>query len=106
MGLFKLHSQQCKHRQDKVVSDRCPCVWWGSFRGTRESLAKWAGRELKNKKEAGEALDELRAMVRAGHYRPIPVKKKWRGRPEVMMCPAWFGFAPGHGDPINLSDWM
>jgi len=62
MGLYKI----CEH-QDRA-RDRCEHIWWGSFRGVRVSLAKWANREIHNKAEAGAALDLLRIAVRNGTF--------------------------------------
>ena len=52
MGLYK----RCKHRGRQ--RDRCPCPWWGSFRGDRVSLSKWANQEVDSKDEARAILDE------------------------------------------------
>ncbi len=62
MGLYKI----CEHKGR--ARDRCEHVWWGSFRGKRVSLAKWANREIKSKAEADKALDDLRAAIRAGTF--------------------------------------
>lgn len=62
MGLYKI----CEHKGR--ARDRCEHAWWGSFRGKRVSLAKWANREIKSKTEADTALDDLRAAVRAGTF--------------------------------------
>lgn len=58
MGLYKI----CEHKGR--ARDRCEHAWWGSFRGKRVSLAKWANREIRSKTEADTALDDLRAAVR------------------------------------------
>ena len=62
MGLYKI----CEHKGR--ARDRCEHAWWGSFRGKRVSLAKWANREIKSKAEADKALDGLRASIRAGTF--------------------------------------
>ena len=62
MGLYKI----CEHKGR--ARDRCEHAWWGSFRGKRVSLAKWANREIKSKAEADTALDDLRAVIRAGTF--------------------------------------
>ena len=64
MGLYKL----CEHKGRN--RDRCEHPWWGSFRGVRVSLSKWANREIRSKAEAGAALDELRMAIRAGTFDP------------------------------------
>ena len=46
MGLYKL----CEHKGGN--RDRCEHPWWGSFRGVRVSLSKWANREIHSKAEA------------------------------------------------------
>ena len=38
MGLYKL----CEHKGRN--RDRCEHPWWGTFRGVRVSLTKWANR--------------------------------------------------------------
>lgn len=50
------------------MRDRCEHAWWGSFRGIRVSLPKWANREVRSKAEAGAALDELRTAIRGGTF--------------------------------------
>ena len=62
MGLYKI----CEHKGR--ARDRCGHVWWGSFRGERVSLAKWANRDINSKTEAAAALDELRKAVRSGTF--------------------------------------
>ena len=62
MGLYKI----CAHKGR--ARDRCEHTWWGSFRGRRVSLAKWANREIRSKAEADVALDELRAAIRDGTF--------------------------------------
>jgi integrase len=62
MGLYKI----CAHKGR--ARDRCKHAWWGSFRGRRASLAKWANREIRSKAEADIALDELRAAIRDGTF--------------------------------------
>ena len=62
MGLYKI----CKHKGR--ARDRCDHAWWGSFRGKRVSLAKWANRDIETKAAAGKALDDLRAAIRAGTF--------------------------------------
>lgn len=43
MGLYKL----CEHKGRN--GDRCEHPWWGSFRGVRVSLTKWANRDIRSK---------------------------------------------------------
>lgn len=62
MGLYKI----CEHKGR--ARDRCEHAWWGSFRGKRVSLAKWANREIRTKTEADKALDDMRAAIRAGTF--------------------------------------
>src|SRR5579872_1358384 len=62
MGLYKI----CEHKGR--ARDRCEHAWWGSFRGKRVSLEKWANRDIKSKTEADKALDDLRAAIRAGTF--------------------------------------
>ena len=62
MGLYKL----CEHKGRN--RDRCEHPWWGSFRGVRVSLTKWANREIRSKAEAGAVLDEMRMAMRAGTF--------------------------------------
>jgi len=62
MGLYKI----CEHKGR--ARDRCDHAWWGSFRGKRVSLQKWANRDIKTKAEADKALDDLRAAIRAGTF--------------------------------------
>ena len=62
MGLYKI----CAHTGR--ARDRCEHAWWGSFRGTRVSLAKWANREISSKTEADIVLGELRKAVRDGTF--------------------------------------
>ena len=62
MGLFKL----CDHKGR--ARDRCAHLWWGSFRGRRVSLAKWANREIHTKAEADTVLDQLRGAIRSGTF--------------------------------------
>ena len=64
MGLYKI----CEHTGR--ACDRCDHAWWGSFRGKRVSLEKWTNRDIKTKAEAGKALDDLRAAIRAGPGSP------------------------------------
>ena len=64
MGLYKI----CQHKDR--ARDRCEHPWWGSFRGTRVSLARWADREFRSKAEAGIALEAFRAAVRTGTFDP------------------------------------
>jgi len=64
MGLYKI----CQHKDR--ARDRCEHPWWGSFRGSRVSLARWVNREIRSKAEAAIALDEFRAAVRAGTFDP------------------------------------
>jgi len=62
VGLYKI----CEHKGR--ARDRCGHTWWGSFRGRRVSLARWANREVASKAEADTVLDELRKTVRAGTF--------------------------------------
>ena len=43
MGLYKI----CEHKGR--MRDRCEHAWWGSFRGIRVSLPKWANRDVHTK---------------------------------------------------------
>ena len=58
MGLYKL----CQHKRRE--RDRCEHAWWGSFRGIRVSLPRWANRDIRSKTEAGVVLDAVRAAIR------------------------------------------
>jgi hypothetical protein len=62
MGLFKL----CDHKG--TARDRCQHPWWGSFRGIKVSLPKWANHEIRTKSEASVVMDRLRATIRAGDF--------------------------------------
>ena len=62
MGLYKI----CEHKGR--ARDRCEHAWWGSFRGRRVSLARWANCEVRSKAKADAVLDELRKTVRAGTF--------------------------------------
>ena len=62
MGLCKL----CAHKGR--ARDRCTHAWWGSFKGNRVSLAKWANREVESKAEADIVLGELKTAIRAGTF--------------------------------------
>jgi integrase len=62
VGLYKI----CEHKGR--ARDRCGHGWWGSFRGRRVSLARWANREVHSKAEADSVLDDLRKAVRAGTF--------------------------------------
>lgn len=62
MGLYKI----CEHKGR--ARDRCEHAWWGSFRGRRVSLGRWANRDIRSKAQADTALDELRAAIRAGTF--------------------------------------
>jgi hypothetical protein len=62
MGLYKI----CEHKGR--VRDRCEHAWWGSFRGIRVSLTKWANRDIHTKAEAQAVLDEVRTAIRAGTF--------------------------------------
>lgn len=64
MGLYK----RCRHRGRQ--RDRCPCPWWGSFRGDRVSLSKWANQDVGSKEEAQAILDKMRTAIRAGTFDP------------------------------------
>ena len=78
MGLYKL----CDHKDRN--RDRCEHPWWGSFRGVRVSLSKWANREIHSKAEASAALDVLRVAIRAGTFDP-------RGLKPIEAKPITFG---------------
>ena len=78
MGLYKLCDHKGRNR------DRCEHPWWGSFRGVRVSLSKWANREIHSKAEASAALDELRMAIRAGTFDP-------RGLKPIEAKPMTFG---------------
>ncbi len=86
MGLFKI----CRHKGDKGARERCRHPWWGSYRGQRVSLARWSGHNVTTKRDADDALQDLRGAIRAGHY--------WKGD--------WWGFAAPQPQPINLSVWL
>jgi integrase len=58
MGLYKL----CQHKRRE--RDRCEHAWWGSFRGIRVSLPRWANRDIRSKTEASVVLDAVRAAIR------------------------------------------
>ena len=62
MGLYKI----CRH--SGRARDRCEHAWWGSFRGRRVSLARWANCEVESKTDAASVLDKLRAAVRADTF--------------------------------------
>jgi integrase len=62
VGLYKI----CDH--DKKARDRCAHGWWGSFRGIRVSLNRWADREIRSKLEASAVLDLVKAAIRAGTF--------------------------------------
>ena len=64
MGLYKL----CSHKGR--LRDRCDHLWWGSFRGVRVSLSKWANRDVTLKTDAQSVLDDVRAAIRAGTFDP------------------------------------
>ena len=64
MGLYKLRSHKSRLR------DRCDHAWWGSFRGVRVSLSKWANRDVKLKTDAQAVLADVRAAIRAGTFNP------------------------------------
>lgn len=79
MGLYKI----CEHKGR--ARDRCEHTWWGSFRGKRVSLARWANREVRSKAEAATALDELRTAIRDGVFderglQPPPENAPWTFR--------------------------
>jgi integrase len=67
MGLYK----QCGHTGRQ--RERCEHPWWGSFRGRRASLSKWANREIRSKTEALDVLDQLRTAIRSGKFEAQPV---------------------------------
>jgi hypothetical protein len=62
VGLYKI----CEHKGR--ARDRCEHAWWGSFRGIRVSLEKFANREIDCKAAADVALDELKRAVRNGTF--------------------------------------
>jgi hypothetical protein len=62
MGLYKI----CEHKGR--MRDRCEHAWWGSFRGIRVSLPKWANRDIRTKAEAQAVLDEMRTAIREGTF--------------------------------------
>jgi hypothetical protein len=62
MGLYKI----CDH--NGRTRNRCEHAWWGSFRGIRVSLPKWANRDINTKAEAQAVLDEVRTAIRAGTF--------------------------------------
>ena len=49
-------------RRRERARDRCEHAWWGSFRGRRVSLAKWANREIRSKAE-DIILGQMRAVI-------------------------------------------
>ena len=57
MGLYKL----CAHKGR--ARDRCSHAWWGSFKGKRVSLARWANREVESKAEADVVLGDLKTAI-------------------------------------------
>jgi hypothetical protein len=77
MGLYKI----CEHKGR--MRDRCEHTWWGSFRGIRVSLPKWANREIHTKTEAQAVLDEVRTAIRSGTFDP-------RGRAPREVTPMTF----------------
>jgi integrase len=64
MSLYRL----CSHKGR--LRDRCDHAWWGSFRGVRVSLSKWANRDIALKTDAQAVLEDLRAAIRAGTFDP------------------------------------
>jgi hypothetical protein len=66
MGLYKLFGHKGRQR------DRCEHPWWGTFRGHRESLSRWANRDIHSKTEALAVLDDVRAAIRSGTFEPRP----------------------------------
>ena len=64
MGLYKI----CEHRGR--TRDRCEHAWWGSFRGVRVSLPKWANRDIHSKAQAQAVLDQVRTAIRQGTFDP------------------------------------
>jgi integrase len=87
MGLYKI----CPHKGR--ARDRCDHPWWGSFRGKRVSLARWANRDIGSKTDAASVLDKLRAAVRAGtfdergmDYHPEPSPLTFRAFAEVYKA--------------------
>lgn len=64
MGLYKI----CEHKGR--TRDRCEHAWWGSFRGIRVSLPRWANRDLHSKAEAQGVLDQVRTAIREGAFDP------------------------------------
>jgi integrase len=87
MGLYKI----CPHKGR--ARDRCDHAWWGSFRGRRVSLARWANREVGSKAEADVVLDAVRGAIRAGTFderglnvRPEPSPLTFRAFAEVYKA--------------------
>jgi hypothetical protein len=62
VGLYKI----CEH--DKKARDRCKHGWWGSVRGIRVSLNRWANREIRSKLDADAVLEQIKAAIRAGTF--------------------------------------
>ena len=62
MGLYKL----CKHKGR--ARDRCEHTWWGSFRGHRVSLGKWANCDVHTKAEAHVICERMRQAIRDGTF--------------------------------------
>jgi integrase len=62
MGLYK--RCDCRGRR----RERCGHPWWGSFRGQRISLGKWADCHVDSKPEAQAVLDEVRLAIRQGTF--------------------------------------
>jgi site-specific recombinase XerD len=54
-GLYK----RCRH----LSWDKCPCLWWGRFKGQRVSLEKWAGTPIGNKELAKGVLGRMHAAI-------------------------------------------
>ena len=60
MGIYKI----CHHKGRE--RDRCEHAWWGTFRGQRVSLDKWANAEIRTKTKAYEVYEQFRGSVRQG----------------------------------------
>jgi hypothetical protein len=58
MGLYKI----CEHKGR--ARDRCEHAWWGSFRGIRVSLPKWARRDDQEQEDTAGA--DLHATAACG----------------------------------------
>lgn len=52
--------KQCSRHEDWT---RCPCPWWGKYKGIRRSLAKWAKARVTNKQQAREILNRMKTEI-------------------------------------------